>query len=202
MGYSLNPSSFDCYEGTTCLINKLNIRDERVLSEIESQITFTKASMLEIEPIDGSFDFEHYKAIHKFLFDELYDWAGTVRTTDIAKKRTSFTKHQDIERIGTACLRKIQNGYLDDLPFDEFVYKIAELYHDINMLHPFREGNGRTQRIFFAQLIRHYDYSISFSDADTDFLMIATIQAAQGVLDGLVEFFSEAIEPPQQNITM
>ena len=70
------------------------------------------------------------------------------------------------------------------------------------MLHPFREGNGRTQRIFFAQLIRHYDYSISFSDADTDFLMIATIQAAQGVLDGLVEFFSEAIEPPQQNITM
>lgn len=202
MGYSLNPSSADCYEGTTCLINKLNIRDEQVLSEIESQITFTKASMLEIEPIDGSFDFEHYKAIHKFLFDELYEWAGTVRTTDIAKKRTSFTKHQDIERIGAACLQKIQDGYLDDLSHDDFVYKIAELYHDINMLHPFREGNGRTQRIFFAQLIRHYNYSISFSDADTEFLMIATIQAAQGVLDGLVEFFGEAIESPQQNMTM
>ena len=66
MGYSLNPSSADCYEGTTCLINKLNIRDEQILSQIESQITFTKASMLEIEPIEGSFDFEHYKAIHKF----------------------------------------------------------------------------------------------------------------------------------------
>lgn len=202
MGYRLNPSSADCYEGTTCLINKLNIRDEQVLSEIEAQITFTKASMLEIELIDGSFDFEHYKSIHKFLFDELYDWAGTIRITDIVKKRTSFTKHQDIERIGTACLRKIQNGYLDDLSFDKFVYKIADLYHDINMLHPFREGNGRTQRMFFAQLIMHYDYSISFSATDTDFLMIATIQAAQGVLDGLVEFFSEVIEAPQQNMTM
>ena len=113
MAYSLNPSSADCYEGTTCLVNKLDIRDEKRLSEIESQITFAKAALLE------------------------------------------------------------QN--------------------DVNYIHPFREGNGRAQRIYFAQLIRHYGYDINFSDVDADELMIATIQASQGVLDFLIEFFESSI---------
>ena len=52
MAYSLNPSSDNCYEGTTCLVNKLGIRDEKRLSEVEAQITFAKAVMLEETPID------------------------------------------------------------------------------------------------------------------------------------------------------
>ena len=55
MAYSLNPSSDNCYEGTTCLVNKLGIRDEKKLSEIEAQITFAKAVMLEETPIDDDF---------------------------------------------------------------------------------------------------------------------------------------------------
>ena len=62
------------------------------------------------------------------------------------------------------------------------------------MLHPFREGNGRTQRIFFAQLIRHYGYDIDFSKIDADFLMFATIRAANGVMDFLNEVFINAIK--------
>ena len=54
MAYSLNPSSSNCYEGTTCLINKFDIRDEEKLAEIEAQITFAKAVMLEDSPIEGN----------------------------------------------------------------------------------------------------------------------------------------------------
>lgn len=61
------------------------------------------------------------------------------------------------------------------------------------MLHPFREGNGRTQRIFIAQLIRHAGYEINFSNIDTDDLMLATIQAANGVNIYLKEIFAVAI---------
>ena len=68
MSYSLDPSFANCYEGTTCLINKFNIRDEKKLSEIEAQITFAKAVMLEESPIEGDFDFDHFKKIHEFLF--------------------------------------------------------------------------------------------------------------------------------------
>ena len=196
MAYSLNPSSDNCYEGTTCLVNKIGIRDEKKLAEIEAQITFAKAVMLEETPIDDDFGFEHFKKIHEFLLCDLYEWAGQVRTVDISKKRTKFLDAASIESIGTKCFAKVKDGYFENLSFDEFVKRIAELYNDVNYIHPFREGNGRTQRIYFAQLIRHYGYDINFADVDTDELMIATIQASSGVMDFLIEFFENSIIIP------
>ena len=196
MAYSLNPSSDNCYEGTTCLVNKLGIRDEKRLSEVEAQITFAKAVMLEETPIDDDFGFEHFKKIHEFLLCDLYEWAGQVRTIDISKKRTKFLDAASIESIGTKCFAKVKDGYFENLSFDEFVKRIAEFYNDVNYIHPFREGNGRTQRIYFAQLIRHYGYDINFADVDTDELMIATIQASSGVMDFLIEFFENSIIIP------
>ena len=196
MAYSLNPSSDNCYEGTTCLVNKLGIRDEKRLSEVEAQITFAKAVMLEETPIDDDFGFEHFKKIHEFLLCDLYEWAGQVRTVDISKKRTKFLDAASIESIGTKCFAKVKDGYFENLSFDEFVKRIAEFYNDVNYIHPFREGNGRTQRIYFTQLIRYYGYDINFADVDTDELMIATIQASSGVMDFLVEFFENSIIIP------
>ena len=196
MAYSLNPSSDNCYEGTTCLVNKLGIRDEKRLSEVEAQITFAKAVMLEETPIDDDFGFEHFKKIHEFLLCDLYEWAGQVRTVDISKKRTKFLDAASIESIGAKCFAKVKDGYFENLSFDEFVKRIAEFYNDVNYIHPFREGNGRTQRIYFTQLIRHYGYDINFADVDTDELMIATIQASSGVIDFLVEFFKNSIIIP------
>lgn len=66
----------------------------------------------------------------------------------------------------------------------------------INILHSFREGNGRTERIFISQLIRFNEYDIDFSDIDTDYLMFATIQSAQGITDNLVNLFKENIIQP------
>lgn len=66
----------------------------------------------------------------------------------------------------------------------------------MNILHPFREGNSRTERIFISQLIRFNGYDIDFSDIDTDYLMFATIQSAQGITDKLVNLFKENIIQP------
>lgn len=74
--------------------------------------------------------------------------------------------------------------------------KFVVFYCMTNFLHPFREGNGRTQQVFLTQLIRNAGYDISFADMDTDLLMIATIQSAQGVTDRLKAFFSESIFCP------
>ena len=119
-----------------------------------------------------------------------------MRTVDISKKRTKFLDAASIEGIGTKCFAKVKEGYFENLPFNEFVKRIAEFYNDVNYIHPFREGNGRTQRIYFTQLIRHYGYDINFADVDTDELMIATIQASSGVMDFLVEFFENSIITP------
>lgn len=80
MSYSIDSSTSNCYEGTTCLINKWGITDENKLKEFEGAVTFAKASELELNPISDTFDVEHYKLIHKYLFEDIYDWAGEYRT--------------------------------------------------------------------------------------------------------------------------
>lgn len=194
MGYSINSSSDNCYEGTLCLINKFGIKDEKKLSEIEANITLLKMTELEQKPIEGNFDFEHYKSIHKYLFEDIYDWAGQIRTIDISKKGTDFVASDQIDIIAKACFERLErNNYLKNLPFDEFIEKIVDFYCTTNMLHPFREGNGRTQRVFISWLIRNAGYDIEFSKIDTDALMIATIKSANGITDDLYAIFKENI---------
>ena len=97
MGYSIDPISANCYPGTTILINKFDIRDEEKLSEIESVISSARYAEWLNAPQATTFDFDHYKAIHRFLFSDLYEWAGEVRTVNISKKGTQFTPAENIE---------------------------------------------------------------------------------------------------------
>lgn len=194
MGYSIDPISANCYPGTTILINKFDIRDEEKLNEIESVISSARYAEWLNDPQAAAFDFDHYKAIHRFLFSDLYDWAGKVRTVNISKKGTQFTPAENIEsQAGLVFERLRVCNYFKGLPHDEFVEEIVDFYCVTNALHPFREGNGRTQRVFLTQLIRNAGYEINFADMDTDLLMIATIQSAQGVTDLLKQIFAESI---------
>lgn len=203
MSYSIDAITDGCYENTTCLINKFDICDEEKLKKVEADITFAKATILESNPISDKFDLEHYKAIHRFLFEDIYDWAGTFRTVDMAKKGTSFCSEDQLEDVARNCFDRLaENNLFSDLDRDEFVDAIVDFYCVTNMLHPFREGNGRTQRIFISQLIHHNGYDFDFSDIDSDDLMIATIQAANGVTDFLKQLFDENISAQSNEITM
>ncbi len=194
MGYSMDTITADCYEGTTCLINKFGITDEHQLAQIEGQITFAKGSELERHPIQGDYDFAHYKAIHKYLFEDIYEWAGEIRRVDISKRGTRFAKAEEIEQLAEACFARLkEENYFKDQGFDEFIDNLVDFYCVTNMLHPFREGNGRTQRIFLSQLIRFAGYDIHFSAINTDELMTATIHAANGVDVYLKRLFADTI---------
>lgn len=195
MVYNINPLTNDCYEGTTCLINKFDIKDENVLKDLETTVTFGKITEYSLNPLFNTYDVTHYKAIHKFLFVDIYDWAGEYRTVDMSKKGTSFAKAENIDDLMSKCFDRLKrNNFFKGFIFDEFIDSIADFYCNTNMIHPFREGNGRTQRVFLSQLINLNGYSINFADIDTDELMIATIQAANGVTDYLKEIFKNAVK--------
>lgn len=195
MSYSIDSSTSNCYEGTTCLINKWGITDENKLKEFEGAVTFAKASELELNPISDTFDVEHYKLIHKYLFEDIYDWAGEYRTVNISKKGTKFASADQISDLMNACFMRLKdNNYFQNKSFDEFVDNIVDFYSVTNMIHPFREGNGRTQRLFISQLIRFNNYDIDFSSIDKDELMIATIHAANGIVDYLKDVFYNNIK--------
>ncbi len=195
MGYSIDPITADCYEGTTCLINKFGITDVKKLSRIESIITTAKCKELEQKPVTGDFGFDHYKAVHKYIFEDLYEWAGSVRTVPMSKKGTVFVDPDSIDSLADAIFTRLQkDNYYIGYDRADYIDSIVDFYIKTNILHPFREGNGRTQREFLAQLIRHSGHSIDFSAIDTEELMIATIQSANGVNDYLHEVFETAIK--------
>lgn len=194
MGYSIDPISENCYPGTTVLINKLDIHDEETLNEAEALATFINASKLEEHPLEGAFDFAHYKAIHYFLFSDIYDWAGQIRTVNISKKGTRFCEAGEIEERAALIFSRLKDrNFFRGLPHDVFADEIVDFYCTTNDLHPFREGNGRTQRAFLTQLIRSAGYDINFADMDVDLLMIATIQATNGVTDILKSVLRKGI---------
>ncbi len=76
MGYSIDSISANCYSGKTVLINKFDIRDEEKLNEVEGALTSARYAEWLSAPKVEPFGFGHYKAIHRFLFSDLYDWAG------------------------------------------------------------------------------------------------------------------------------
>lgn len=194
MGYLLETTDNDCYPNSTVLINKLGITDEQALKDNESFITSTVAAMLIRNPLKADFDFEDYKAIHYELFHELYEWAGTVRTISLSKTSTVFAAPDKIEDLGIKIFSRLKKmNYFVGLSKLDFVSEISDLYNSINMLHPFREGNGRTERVFFMQLIRNADYNIDYSKFNSEYLMISSIQAASGVMDNLTSFFENNI---------
>ena len=195
MGYSIEASSDSCYPNTTCLINKFDIKDDKKLSQIEAEITFAKAAVLESKEAKPPFDFDFYKSIHRFLFEDLYDWAGELRKVDISKKGTYFCKVNELENLCEACFNRLEKAnYFIGATKERFVEEIVDFYVTTNYLHPFREGNGRTQRIFISKLIKYNGYDFNFSNINPDLLMIATIKAANGVTDDLYNIFDSEIK--------
>ena len=195
MGYSIDPMADNCYPGTAILINKFDIRDEAKLNEVETVLVSARSAEWITAPAANTFDFAHYKAIHQFLFSDLYDWAGQIRTVNISKKGTDFCPAGEIEPQAKLIFDRLkEQNYFKGLPHDAFVEEITDFYCTTNYLHPFREGNGRTQRAFLTQLIRSAGHDLNWSEVDGDLLMIATIQAAQGVTDLLRQVLGEAIK--------
>lgn len=152
-----------CYPNSDVLINKLNIHDRDKLREAERKLTMLRLMDLLEKPVTGKFDFEHLRNIHKYIFQDIYSWAGKIRTVDIAKSNM-FCKVPFIEMQASELFGKLQNdNYLKQLPKEKFVQKAAYYFSEINALHPFREGNGRTQRELIRQLAYESGYILHFA---------------------------------------
>ena len=192
--YAVDSLQDGCYPYTAVLINVLGIQNQADLDAVEGTIVPAKAALWEANPLAASLDFAHYCAIHQFLFEDLYAWAGKTRTVDISKKGTQFCPAAQIDKTASAIFSRLKRqNFLVGLDRAHFVSAIVDFYERTNELHPFREGNGRTQRVFLSQLARHAGYTLDFGRVNPDDLMIATIQAAGGVDDFLRVLFDEMI---------
>lgn len=193
--YSLDPLQDDCYENSAVLKNKFDIRDAHQLDIMEQSITSMLIAKAAIEIPFENVDFDFYKKLHKYVFADIYDWAGKIRTVNMSKKGTNFCEFEKIENRGKMIFERLNNtDFLRAFHDDEFIVELTDLYCELNHLHPFREGNGRVQRLFLSMLVSHFGKNLNFAQIDKDCLMIATIKAISGDVFMLRDIFREHIK--------
>lgn len=140
------------YPGTTTLKNKLGITDHDELKAKEAEISFEKLVELYENPIQGNFDKEHLKKIHKYILGDLFEWAGEYRYVNMSKQ-TDFTEYQNID-IYLDDLLKTMHQDLKQVKTKEYLAMfLATYYVHLIQIHPFREGNGRSTREFLRELV-------------------------------------------------
>lgn len=195
MAYSLESLSDGCYENSSVLINKFDIRDQKLLDQIEQSVTSALIAKAFVEIPFTDVDFNFYKCLHKYIFSDIYDWAGKIRTVNMSKKGTDFCNFKEIEENGTRIFNRLKNSnYLKVLQEENFIDEFTDIFCELNYLHPFREGNGRVQRLFLSMLLKDLNKKIDFSKIDKDLFMIATIKSVSGDVFMLKDIFLNNIE--------
>ena len=171
-------NSVYCYKGTNTLVNKLNIKDPISLENYETSFVALKLMALNKKGITGNFDVEHVVSIHKFLFEDIYPFAGLFRNENIAKDYFQFAQWEYIESELTRLLNELKNeNFLIGLSKDEMSKRLAYYWAELNVLHPFREGNGRTTREFLRQLALKNNYILNLQNVDSKALLDASIKS-------------------------
>ena len=166
------------YENSTVLVNKLDLRDQAELDAFEAEISSARAE----EPLpEGVLDFTHYKAVHHHLFQDVYDWAGQVRTVRISKGGNPFCFPDNIAGQATRLFDDLRAAnHLQNLDAQAFSAGAAHFLAELNAIHAFREGNGRSQLTFFALLADHASHPLNLENLEAEEMLEAMIASFDG----------------------
>lgn len=186
------------YPGTDVLRNVPDLRDAGQLAAYEALNTAARAYELLQNPIAGGSDLAHLKAIHKRIFQDVFTWAGQLRTTMLGKPESLgqppawFTPPHLLEHEAERIFGWLHRAdLLRGLGRIEFARQSARLLAEVNKLHPFREGNGRTQRLFVDALARQAGHELFFDVVSRERMVQASIEANGGKLGMMTRMFEE-----------
>jgi cell filamentation protein len=181
-----------CPPGSTVLRNRLNLTDAKTLAQAERDLSEVAAESIDFAP--PPYSLSYLQAIHRRLFSDLYDWAGELRTVDISKDDTHFCVTSRIEPEANKLFKVLADAnWFQDLDRTNLINASAELFGDLNVVHPFREGNGRAQRILFEHIIVNAGYEISWWPVEPGEWIQANIDAVGCDYAGLVRVFERCV---------
>ena len=188
-------NSIYCYPNSNTLINKLNIKDAKQLQKYEAKITAAKSLGLRQKGVTGDFDVQHFISIHTYLFEDIYPFAGKTRTENIAKDEFRFAEWEYIDEELAKLLKGLkEENYLAGLSKDKLAQRLAYYISELNVLHPFREGNGRTIREFIRQLALKNGYVLNLKKVSPSKMLAASIKSIVDIND-LTQIIYECLEP-------
>jgi len=174
-----------CYRGTTVLKNIPDLRTQEELDSFEAASTMQRAD----EPLPaGRLSLSHYQAIHHHLFQDVYRWAGKFRSVRMSKDQSAFCYPeyvgQEMKSLFSGLAAK---RFLRNLALPAFAQEAADFLATLNAIHPFREGNGRTQTLFLALLADQAGHPLDLEKLSPALFLAAMVRSFQGELTPLRE---------------
>ncbi|MBX9944181.1 MAG: Fic family protein [Reyranella sp.] len=184
------------YPASTVLRNKFGTRSADKLARLEYAATVARLDEMRRWPPLGRFDLETLKRLHGHIFQDVYDWAGSIRSVDIAKAGQMFCRPGFIESEGKRLAKALaREKLLRGLGRTAFVERLADHYGDWNALHPFRDGNGRATRAFFGQLAQQAGYDLDLTRIEPDAWNEASARSFKGDTKPLRDVLAAAVRP-------
>lgn len=150
---------------------------------------------LDQQRLVGDYDAPHLRAFHRHLFGDVYHWAGEFRTVNIARTDMFGDWRHIRDYLDQVFAALVEEDHLNGLAKDELVARTAHYLGEVNAAHPFRDGNGRTQRAFFRQLLRDAGWSLRWSEATAEETTLAGESSLTGDNGPLEELLHRAIAP-------
>lgn len=174
------------------LRNRLDIHDDILLAKAEREISTLAAS--EIEFVLPPYDLDYFQRIHRQLFGDIYDWAGDIRTIDISKGDTRFCSAHRIQPEANKLFRTLlELNWFEGMDRMDLVVGAARFYGNLNIIHPFREGNGRAQRLLFEHITINVGYQIDWWQVDEGEWLQANIDAVVCDYRAMIVLFNKCI---------
>lgn len=158
-GYKyIDPNNQYTYPDSTVLVNKQNITNIEEAYRNEHLFVTRRLADLRLEPIHV-YSMSDILAIHNYLFQDVYAWAGQYRKVNISKSGNPFMPIQSFNTAETHMNNLIHSYHQTASSKDEIIMHLSEILDNLNYFHPFREGNGRTQREVIRSLALSKGYS-------------------------------------------
>jgi cell filamentation protein len=167
-----------CYPGTTVLKNIPNLRSQAALGRFEVMVSTQRSE----EPLPaGRLTTNHYRAVHRHLFQDVYSWAGRFRTVRISKADSMFCYPEHIPQQIVRLFADLRtNRFLRNLSAKTFADSAATFLGTLNAIHAFRDGNGRAQLAFLVLLADQAGHPLSLERLDPDAFLAAMISSFAG----------------------
>ena len=204
---ALNTQSKYCYPDTDVLINSQGIRDQKTLDIVERRISALMLLDLQTKKIPKAFELfrtDYLLKIHETVFSYLYPFAGKIRNENIMKGNTPFCRPEYIANYLRMTIDKMKDDVKKIKTKEDIVDFLAYYYSELNIIHPFREGNGRVLREYLRQVVgfislnNSLDYELDFSNIDEkdkeNLINGSIVSAATGELEYLKLFFDSTLK--------
>jgi cell filamentation protein len=190
--YDVEEDQKYCYPGTKVLRNKLRIKDFMRLQQAERDYSAAREADLLLHGFEGDFSLDYLCAIHRYLFQDVYSWAGKIRTVDVSKGTMFCRSMYIVEQFNRVYEELVSENYLMDIKGStQMADRLAYYLGEINMIHPFREGNGRTIREFLREFVlaRTTNFELDWSEVDPKNIDEAIVNAKFFRAPIVIEFF-------------